>query len=178
MLCPDHQSHAKDKKLERKLRQLDLVAIDDDDAQFLLQDLDSIEEAFPDTFADTMSAHPAIASTWQENMQALHDGVRGKGKGIRYSPAVIRIALSIFVRSPSTLGVLREFNVLPIPSDRTLKRYLSTYRHGPGIADQKLHYLMTDGRNRFKVFIVTIRTCNQFNLIIKGSLDDIFFAGC
>jgi len=103
----------------------------------------------PSKFADAMKT-PGTAKTWQENIEQLKQGVRGRGNAVRYSPEIIRIAMAIYMRSPSALEALRGFNVLPLPSERTLRRYATTSSHPSGFSPE-LHLQFVLSRERFRI---------------------------
>ncbi|XP_028412485.1 uncharacterized protein LOC114535319 [Dendronephthya gigantea] len=58
--------------------------------------------------------------------------------GRRYHPQVIRFALSIYGKSPSAYGKLRDSGALVLPSERVLKDYNNYFKPKAGIHQENV----------------------------------------
>jgi len=57
----------------------------------------------------------------------------GTGTGRRYKPLALRIACSIYLRSPAAFRAMDAFKIFSFPTERTLKSYMGAFKHGAGV---------------------------------------------
>lgn len=87
----------------------------------------------------------------------------GEGyNGNRWSPITIRIALSIFSRSPAAYKALKSFNIFKLPSASTLKKRSQVYDNTPGIN----HNYLCEQQQKYEE--LKIQTQNKGSPIPKG----------
>jgi hypothetical protein len=145
--------HALGKKYQRSFLKVQDLQASAEEAQALIADLRAVQEKMPMQFEQVMNEQETIKETWQSSIQELTKGV-GNGKGSRYSPLLIRIALAVYARSPAALQVLIDFKVIPVPSKSTLLRYANVHRHGAGMSETFL-VQMAESVERFKAVCAT-----------------------
>ena len=59
-------------------------------------------------------------------------------RGNRWNTITYRIALAIFIRSPAAYKALKSFNILNLPSKRSLQTFVGKNNEGPGKCDSYL----------------------------------------
>lgn len=97
--------------------------------------------------ADLMSVMEKVLPNATEEMKVLlkaqHDALSAKTKqSHRWDKQVIRVCLTMWVRSPKAYEDLKESNMLILPSGRQLRRYKNCVPQNPGICDDILEWML------------------------------------
>eukprot|EP00733_Pompholyxophrys_punicea_P001366 Pompholyxophrys_punicea_v1_NODE_655_length_1515_cov_8.613434.p1 type:complete len:188 gc:universal NODE_655_length_1515_cov_8.613434:1216-653(-) len=108
-------------------------------------DLNLIEGNCGESLKQYFDENPQLGEIWK-NRKIFVDGVidawsrdtpaSGQNNlkyGARFNPLLIRIALAVYSRSPAAYRAIKNFQILPLPSENTLKAYVRTYNHGAGV---------------------------------------------
>eukprot|EP00733_Pompholyxophrys_punicea_P000776 Pompholyxophrys_punicea_v1_NODE_280_length_2395_cov_11.619231.p1 type:complete len:661 gc:universal NODE_280_length_2395_cov_11.619231:400-2382(+) len=106
-------------------------------------DFDQLEQTAPATLFEKLfesDASGTLQQIWEDRKKFYADQQNGlartslnQRKGMRFNPITLRIALAIFSRCPSAYRAMKQFSILSLPSESTLKSYIANYRHGSGI---------------------------------------------
>ena len=93
-----------------------------------------------------LEATPHMKFFWEQQMALM----QSKKMGRRYHPQVIRFALSIHGKSPSTYRELQDSGALILPSERVLRDYKNYFKPKAGINKENVECL----REKIKSFTV------------------------
>ena len=87
--------------------------------------------------AYNLEATPHMKFFWEQQMALM----QSKKMGRRYHPQVIRFALSIHGKSPSTYRELHDSGALILPSERVLRDYKNYFKPKAGINKENVECL-------------------------------------
>ncbi|XP_065907460.1 uncharacterized protein [Dysidea avara] len=131
---------SKDKALLAKFSKLD-ITLDDSQHDEMCRITDELEthhkDQLEDIYQEAGGSREAIKDIWQADKERADfykdQKKNGCGKrGNRWSLVTIRIALSVFVRSPAAYEALKSFNILHLPARSTLQAYTGCFLHEGG----------------------------------------------
>jgi len=74
-----------------------------------------------------------LASVFMEQMKSNAMRMNHKDKGIRFSPKILRLALSLYIHSPVSYQEFKKSSLMIFPSDRTLQRMISNMMMTDGV---------------------------------------------
>ena len=78
---------------------------------------------------ELMPANSPARLLWDQQKQALS---AKSTQGMRWNPLMIRLCLSLKLKSPAAYRTLRDSGLLVLPSERTLRDYTHYIKSGPG----------------------------------------------
>eukprot|EP00794_Sanderia_malayensis_P008456 gene8456-9360_t len=114
------------KKLEAKIKELNQqietngIQLDPDLHDDFQNLIENVKQELPEDSFEKLF--------WEQQQSAF----QSNPKGTRWHPMMIRFALHIDLRSPSTYKALRESGVIKLPSERTLRDYSNVFHPSPG----------------------------------------------
>ena len=85
----------------------------------------------------------------QDRQDFFNDQMKNvtSSKGNTWSTVTYRIALAIYIRSPSAYEALKSFKIIQLPSVTTLKTFKGPRLHSPGINHGIQEYIKEQGNN-------------------------------
>eukprot|EP00795_Rhopilema_esculentum_P004986 gene4986-21354_t len=122
----------KEKKLEATIQQLEReirskgIFLDNEVHADLTKIIDNVSSQFPENSFEKLF--------WKEQCKAF----QSSDKGLRWHPMMIRFALHLHMRSPSTYRALKQSLVLKLPSERTLRDYSNIVHPSVGFRKEVL----------------------------------------
>ena len=146
------------KKLLRKMKATDIELNPDHSEELhkiccIIEDKhnDKLQDIFEEVSEYSENKKKMLQQMWnldiKERKDFSSDQIRnGFGyRGNRYSMITYRIALAIFIRSPAAYKSLCSFNLLKLPSRRSLQKFIGHHLDAPGecenyLADQQKRY--------------------------------------
>jgi len=104
------------------------------------------------TMSSQVHAHKCkeVATFFMEEIDKLGHALSETSKQIRFSPRIMRVALSLWLRSPATYNEFKESGLIILPSTRTLESLKSRMRVSEGVCP-KVYGWMLDVLDFFKV---------------------------
>ncbi|XP_070556109.1 uncharacterized protein [Ptychodera flava] len=106
-------------------------------------------EDFKNIFTSTCEktacdSNPDLLLLWDEQRKML----QCKGpSGRRWHPKIIRMCLSVWMRSPKAYEELKSSGMLLLPSGRLLSMYKNCVGHSPGFNDTLLQWMVKEAEN-------------------------------
>eukprot|EP00794_Sanderia_malayensis_P001124 gene1124-478_t len=70
--------------------------------------------------------------------------VKTQSNGNRWSMITYRMALAIYIRSPAAYNALKSFQILQLPSTKSLQLFTSVRNHTPGVNEEYIEEKMQD----------------------------------
>eukprot|EP00794_Sanderia_malayensis_P002613 gene2613-3026_t len=67
-----------------------------------------------------------------------------QSNGNRWSMITYRMALAIYIRSPAAYNALKSFQILQLPSTKSLQLFTSVRNHTPGVNEEYIEEKMQD----------------------------------
>ena len=116
------------KELERIKRELEKGSVEVD--MQLGDDLETI-------FSNAIEVTTFMKLFWRQQM----DMRKTSSRNVRYHPMLIRYCLSLFTKSRSDYGELRNSGILVLPSSRTLQDYKNYIKPKTGFSSQVVNHL-------------------------------------
>jgi len=82
-----------------------------------------------------------LASVIMEQMKANAMKLNNNDKGIRFSPQILRMTLSLYIRSPVGYREFKESSLMIFPSERTMERMIAKMRMTDGVCPKTYQWL-------------------------------------
>eukprot|EP00794_Sanderia_malayensis_P001108 gene1108-455_t len=89
-----------------------------------------------------------MAQRYRRQTDILQGSISNQGKtqsnGNRWSMITYRMALAIYIRSPAAYNALKSFQILQLPSTKSLQLFTSVRNHTPGVNEEYIEEKMQD----------------------------------
>ena len=96
-----------------------------------------------------------FATYLTETIKNMSLHINDKSEQCRYSPHIVNISQSLYLRSKSAHNELRSSGILQLPSSRTMKRTISHFRMNPGL-DPKVIYTLKEQLTNVMILLLVI----------------------
>ncbi|XP_070552284.1 uncharacterized protein [Ptychodera flava] len=137
-LVLERKQKIKAKKREQRLR----AKLNDEMIIFSRENHEDLESIFKSTDGKTTCGdNQDLVLLWDEQRKAL--ACKGQN-GRRWHPKVIRMCLSVWMRSQKAYEELRKSGMMVLPSGRLLSMYVNSVDHHPGLNDHFLSWMVEE----------------------------------
>jgi len=102
------------------------------------------EEAGSALSTDQQDQCAALASFVVDEVQNASRRIAKKPTAVRFSPRVMRLALGLWMKSPTAYKVLEESGLIVVPSDTTLKRVKAAAAVSDGLSPEVFGWLASN----------------------------------
>ncbi|CAB3993134.1 Hypothetical predicted protein [Paramuricea clavata] len=103
---------------------------------FDIEDSEDFEKMFSNI--DEKKLSPDLKLFWQVQKKVLETK---DSRGNQWHPKIIRLCLSLWIKSPKVYEELRQSGVLVLPSGRLLSLYKNAMKQKPGLNDEVLEWM-------------------------------------
>ena len=145
------QDRADFKKLLRKMKGTDVELNEDQSVELnkigqIIEEKhgDELQNVFAELSEHSEEKRKTLEQMWNLDIKTRKDFTTDQIKngfscrGNRYSMMTYRVALAIYIRSPAAYRSLNSFNILKLPSQRSLQRFLGNHLDAPGECEKYL----------------------------------------